>query len=46
VRFELETDAEPDRIAKLVELTERYCVVLQTIGGSPDLTIDWTTHGS
>src|SRR5215210_2956410 len=27
LRFELETDAEEDRLAKLLELTERYCVV-------------------
>jgi len=31
VRFELDTDAADDTVAKLVELTERYCVVLQTI---------------
>ena len=31
VRFDLHTDAEHDAIEKLLELTERYCVVLQTI---------------
>ena len=31
VRFELETDAADETVAKLLELTERYCVVLQTI---------------
>ena len=36
LRFELDTDADDDRVAKLVELTERYCVVLQTIrSGTP-----------
>ncbi|MDP6952863.1 MAG: OsmC family protein, partial [Alphaproteobacteria bacterium] len=29
--FDLETDAEPEALAKLLELTERYCVVYQTL---------------
>src|SRR3981081_2500485 len=29
--FELDTDAEGDELAKLLELTERYCVVYQTL---------------
>ena len=41
LRFDLETDAEEARVAKLVELTERYCVVLQTIAGTPALSVDW-----
>jgi uncharacterized OsmC-like protein len=40
VRFELDTDAEPERVAKLLELTERYCVVFQTLAGSPELSVD------
>jgi uncharacterized OsmC-like protein len=39
VRFELDTDVEPDRVAKLIELTERYCVVFQTLARSPELSI-------
>ena len=36
LRFELEHDEDKDAIAKLVELTERYCVVFQTLtGGVP-----------
>jgi uncharacterized OsmC-like protein len=31
VGFEIDTDADDDVRAKLLELTERYCVVLQTI---------------
>ena len=42
LRFELVTDAGDDRVAKLVELTERYCVVLQTLAVTPALTVDWT----
>jgi uncharacterized OsmC-like protein len=29
--FDVQHDAAPDKFAKLMELTERYCVVLQTI---------------
>ena len=42
LRFDLDTDAEDERITKLIELTERYCVVLQTLAGAPALTLDWT----
>ncbi len=31
LRFDLDTDADDEAVEKLVELTERYCVVLQTI---------------
>jgi uncharacterized OsmC-like protein len=33
LRFELETGADDDQLATLLKLTERYCVVLQTIAG-------------
>ena len=33
--FELDTDASAEQKRKLIELTERYCVVLQTIRGGP-----------
>jgi uncharacterized OsmC-like protein len=36
--FELDTDAEPDKLATLLGLTERYCVVLQTIRGGVEVT--------
>ena len=35
LHFELETDAPPEQRNKLIELTERYCVVLQTLRASP-----------
>jgi uncharacterized OsmC-like protein len=35
LRFELDSDATPEQRAKLLELTERYCVVLQTIRNAP-----------
>jgi uncharacterized OsmC-like protein len=36
--FELETDADDDDLAALLRATERYCVVLQTISGTPELS--------
>ena len=38
LRFELETDASEEELATLLKLTERYCVVLQTLASSPELT--------
>jgi uncharacterized OsmC-like protein len=35
--FDLDSDAPPEKLAKLVELTERYCVVYQTLKNSPRL---------
>ncbi|CAM3887957.1 OsmC family protein [Smaragdicoccus niigatensis] len=35
--FDLDTDATDDEIATLLKLTERYCVVLQTLRNSPTL---------
>ena len=39
LRFALDTDATPEQRAKLVELTERYCVVLQTIRNAPSVKV-------
>jgi uncharacterized OsmC-like protein len=36
--FELETDADEEQLATLKKLTERYCVVYQTLAGGPVLT--------
>jgi uncharacterized OsmC-like protein len=35
--FDLDTDASPESLAKLLELTERYCVVYQTLKHPPEL---------
>ncbi|MFW5680130.1 MAG: OsmC family protein [Pseudomonadota bacterium] len=37
LRFDLDTDADEDQLATLLKLTERYCVVLQTINQPPAL---------
>jgi uncharacterized OsmC-like protein len=39
LRFTLETDASAEQRAKLVELTERYCVVLQTLRAAPNVAV-------
>ena len=39
VRFDIDTDADPDKVAKLIELTERYCVVFQTLANGPELSV-------
>jgi uncharacterized OsmC-like protein len=42
VRFDLDTDATDEQLDTLLRLTERYCVVLQTIVGSPIMSVDRT----
>jgi uncharacterized OsmC-like protein len=39
LRFDLDTDASEEQKKKLLELTERYCVVLQTIRKSPPVGV-------
>jgi uncharacterized OsmC-like protein len=42
VRFELDTDASEDRLETLIRLTERYCVVYQTLRQPPEMSIGRT----
>jgi uncharacterized OsmC-like protein len=37
LHFEVETDAEPAAHQKLLELSERYCVIYQTLKRPPEL---------
>ena len=39
LRFELDTDATEDQLATLIRLTERYCVVYQTLRRSPEIEV-------
>jgi uncharacterized OsmC-like protein len=39
VRFEVETDAPQDKLDLLKKLTERYCVVYQTIKNGPKVSV-------
>jgi uncharacterized OsmC-like protein len=43
--FELDTDADDEQLATLLKLTERYCVVFQTLASGPklDVTLDRAT---
>jgi uncharacterized OsmC-like protein len=44
VSFDLDTDAPQDRVNKLVELTERYCVVYRTLREPPPITLEQVKH--
>ena len=51
LRFVLDTDASADQLATLLQLTERYCVVLQTLRTPPEVSTVMQqgsnlTHGS
>ena len=39
MRFDLESDADDEQLETLQQLTERYCVVLQTLASSPELSV-------
>jgi uncharacterized OsmC-like protein len=43
LRFDLDIDASPEQLATLRKLTERYCVVLQTLRSPPVIT---ATHAA
>jgi uncharacterized OsmC-like protein len=43
--FDLETDASEDQVGALMRLTERYCVVFQTLVGSPALSVTKSVAG-
>lgn len=38
LRFDLDTDASDEQVATLLKLTERYCVVFQTLAQPPALS--------
>jgi uncharacterized OsmC-like protein len=39
LQFDLDTDADDEQIETLLKLTERYCVVLQTLANPAELTV-------
>ena len=43
LRFALETDATAEQLATLEKLTERYCVVLQTLRTPPTVSVQTST---
>jgi uncharacterized OsmC-like protein len=46
LRFELDTDATEAQIASLLKLTERYCVVYQTLRSAPPIQVSRVARGS
>lgn len=40
LRFEVDTDAPQEKVDQLLKLTERYCVVFQTLNTKPELTAE------
>jgi uncharacterized OsmC-like protein len=40
--FDLSTDASEEQLATLIRLTERYCVVYQTLRNTPEITVSRT----
>jgi len=43
LRFDLSSDAPEEKLRKLLELTERYCVVAQTLVGGVPLEFSYST---
>src|SRR5581483_4096946 len=43
LRFELDSDASEEELAKLLERTERYCVVGQTLAGGVPVAFGYST---
>ena len=39
LRFDIECDASPEKLDQLLKLTERYCVVYQTLKSGPPLEV-------
>src|SRR5690606_13083972 len=42
LRFDVDTDAAQDQLDQLLKLTERYCVVYQTIASGPAVAVTLT----
>ncbi len=39
LRFDLDSDATAEQLATLLKLTERYCVILQTLRDAPEVVV-------
>ncbi len=39
--FDLDTDAPREQLDTLIKLTERYCVVFQSISNTPEMTVSY-----
>lgn len=45
LRFELDADATEEQLANLIRLTERYCVVYQTLRSAPPIAVEHALRG-
>jgi uncharacterized OsmC-like protein len=45
LKFDIDTDASAEQVASLIKLTERYCVIFQTLKNPPPLSLEVKTHG-
>ena len=41
LKFEVDSDADEEQLEKLIKLTERYCVVYQTLATAPDIDVSY-----
>jgi uncharacterized OsmC-like protein len=39
LRFEIDSDADPAKLERMIQTTERYCVILQTLRQPPRITV-------
>jgi uncharacterized OsmC-like protein len=39
LRFEVDSDADPAKLERMIQTTERYCVILQTLRNPPRITV-------
>jgi uncharacterized OsmC-like protein len=46
LHFDLDTDASEEQMSTLMRLTERYCVVYQTLCRSPEVAVSRRVHAA
>ena len=39
LKFEIDSDADPAKLERMIQTTERYCVILQTLRNPPGITV-------
>ena len=39
LRFEIDSDADPEKLQRIIQTAERYCVILQTLRNPPKITV-------
>jgi uncharacterized OsmC-like protein len=40
VRFQVDSDADPAKLERMIQTTERYCVILQTLKSPPSVSME------